>query len=309
MAKELLKGCRCGWKKYENNPVLGGDYGTCFDLSVICDEEKYKMHFSWRPQKSIGYSESQDGFVWSAPQICLEPRETKEGWEDELNRPAVLKKDGRYHMWYTGQYKAGEADGTSHIFYAVSDDGRHFTRVSTQPVLCPEEKWEKSAVMCPDVMWDEETGLFKMWYSAGEQYEPNAIGYAQSRDGIHWEKNTGNPVFYADSQNTWEQHKAAGCHVVKADWYYMFYIGYCNEDYAQIGIARSKDGITGWQRHPLNPMIAPDENAWDAEACYKPYAVFDGEKWLLWYNGRRDCLEQIGTAVHYGYDLGFDENE
>ena len=87
----------------------------------------------------------------------------------------------------------------------------------------------------------------------------------------------------------------------------MFYIGYCNEDYAQIGIARSKDGILGWERHPQNPIIAPDSSGWDAEACYKPYAIYDGEKWLLWYNGRKGCLEQIGVVTHVGYDLGFDK--
>ena len=307
MNNKFIEGCRCGWKKYENNPVLGGEYGTCFDLSVIQDEGVYKMHFSWRPKKSIGFSESEDGFLWSAPGICLGPRKTEQGWEDELNRPAVVKKDGKYHMWYTGQYKAGEADGTSHIFYAVSDDGSSFTRVGDKPVLYPEAPWEKAAVMCPDVMWDEAEQCFKMWYSAGEQYEPNAIGYARSRDGIHWEKYERNPMFYADPDNKWEQHKAAGCHVIKNDeWYYMFYIGYCNEDYAQIGIARSKNGISDWERHPQNPIVAPDTNAWDGEACYKPYAIFDGEKWLLWYNGRRGCLEQIGVVTHRGFDLGFD---
>ncbi len=308
MGNHLIEGCRGGWKKYGNNPVLGGEYGTCFDLSVIQDKGVYKMHFSWRPKKSIGYSESRDGFSWSAPEICLGPRDTEPGWEDELNRPAVVKKGGEYHMWYTGQYKAGEPDGTSHIFYAMSRDGRNFTRVSEKPVLFPEAAWEKSAVMCPDVMWDEEEQKFKMWYSAGEQYEPNAIGYAWSTDGIHWEKYGGNPMFYADPDNLWEQHKAAGCHVIKeTDWYYMFYIGYCNEDYAQIGIARSKDGISGWERHPLNPIIAPDSDGWDAEACYKPYAIYDGEKWLLWYNGRKGCLEQIGVVTHAGHDLGFDK--
>ena len=27
-----------------------------------------------------------------------------------------------------------------------------------------------------------------MWYSGGEQYEPDAIGYATSKDGIDWTK-------------------------------------------------------------------------------------------------------------------------
>jgi hypothetical protein len=44
---------------------------------------------------------------------------------------------------------------------------------------------------------------------------------------------------------------------------------------------------------------------WDHDACYKPSAVFDGAKWLLWYNGRHGHFEQIGVAFHDGEDLGF----
>ena len=69
--------------------------------------------------------------------------------------------------------------------------------------------------------------------------------------------------------------------------------------------ARSSDGITQWQRHPANPIVRPGENQWDHDACYKPCAIFDGQKWLLWYNGRHGDLEQIGVALHAGEDLGF----
>ncbi len=306
--KEFCTGTNAGWKKFRGNPVLGGKYGVCFDISVLKTDTGYRMYFSWRTKGSIGVTDSEDGFVWSEPMVCLSPRPTEQGWEDELNRPAVVYKDGLYHMWYTGQYLPGAAEGSSHIFYAVSKDGKEFSRVGDKPVLTPEKEWEKASVMCPDVMWDEEEGLFKMWYSGGEQYEPNAIGYAVSTDGIHWDKNGEEPVFQADPEHSWEKHKAAGCHVVKTEnEYIMFYIGYHNEDYAQIGLAKSKNGITEWIRHPLNPIIAPEPEKWDGEACYKPYAIYDGEKWLLWYNGRRGHIEQIGVAVHSGFDLGFQE--
>ncbi len=43
--------------------------------------------------------------------------------------------------------------------------------------------------MCPRVIWDARLELFRMWYSGGEQYEPDAIGYATSADGMHWRRN------------------------------------------------------------------------------------------------------------------------
>ena len=38
-------GTKDGWEKEETNPVLGGKFGTCFDLSVMKDENMYKMWF------------------------------------------------------------------------------------------------------------------------------------------------------------------------------------------------------------------------------------------------------------------------
>ena len=93
--------------------------------------------------------------------------------------------------------------------------------------------------------------------------------------------------------------------VRQGDWYVMFYIGFSDPRTAQIGLARSKDGISGWHRYPANPIIRVGKGQWDEDACYKPFAVYDGRKWLLWYNGRRGDLEQIGVAIHEGEDLGF----
>lgn len=299
-------GTKGNWKKYEKNPLIGGSYGSCFDIAVLDEGEEIYMYFSWRKEKSIALVKSKDGIHWTEPEICIEPRETKEGWEDDLNRPAVVKKDGIYHMWYTGQYKAGQADGSSHLFYATSKDGVKFERVSERPVMAPEVEWEKVAVMCPHVLWDDVRHVYRMWYSGGEQYEPTAIGYAESSDGVNWKKYEGNPIFYADPSREWEKHKAAGCQVfIKDDYFYMFYIGYHNEDYAQIGMARSRDGITKWERSSLNPIIAPEEEGFDCEACYKPFTIYRDGKWMLWYNGRKGNLEQIALVTHEGYDFEF----
>ena len=80
----------------------------------------------------------------------------------------------------------------------------------------------------------------------------------------------------------WEQHKVTAAQVLRrGDWYYMFYIGFRDTDHAQIGIARSRDGITNWERNPSNPIIRPGQDGFDQDACYKPFALFDGGRWLL----------------------------
>ena len=289
------------WVKYENNPVLGGrDLGTVFDVSVLKEGNKYMMYSSWRPKRSIAVSTSFDGMNWTSPEIVLSPA-ADTGWEDDINRPAIIKKDSVYHLWYTGQ-----ANGkNSWIGYATSKDGKNFVRRSSRPVISPTEAWEKAAVMCPDVIWDKEEGIYKMWYSGGEQYEPDAIGYAVSKDGLHWDKRP-QPVFVADSSKEWEQYKVTACQVIKRkNDYLMFYIGFRDINFAQIGMARSKDGINHWERYKGNPIISPVKDAWDADACYKPFAIREKNRWMLWYNGRNQSVEQIGLAIHRGVDLGF----
>jgi predicted GH43/DUF377 family glycosyl hydrolase len=289
-----------GWVKHRQNPVLGGTLGTCFDEAVLKEGDLYRMWFSWRPKESLALVESKDGVHWSEPVIVLGPNKAS-GWEDGVNRPVVLKRPDGYHLWYTGQ-----ARGHSWIGYATSPDGKTWKRQIDKPVLAPEKPWEKVAVMCPHVLYDDDQKLYRMWYSGGEQNEPNAIGYAASPNGLKWTKRADNPIFRPDPKNDWEKDRVTACQVVRhGDGYLMFYIGFRDEAHAQIGVARSKDGITSWQRHPANPIIRPGARRWDHDAVYKPFAIFDGKRWLLWYNGRRGGVEQIGLAVHDGEDLGF----
>jgi beta-1,2-mannobiose phosphorylase / 1,2-beta-oligomannan phosphorylase len=289
-----------GWAKSPRNPVLGGDLGTCFDVSVLKDGDTFRMWFSWRPKKSIALVESRDGIAWSAPVIVLGPNDATD-WESDINRPVVIRDGATYRMWYTGQ-----ARGRSWIGYATSHDGKTWKRASARPVLSPDQPWEKGALMCPHVIRDEPAGPYRMWYSGGEQYEPDAIGYATSRDGLAWEKHPGNPVFRPDPASPWEKDRVTACQVVRrGEDYLMVYIGFRDREHAQIGLARSKDGITGWRRHPANPIIRPGHEKWDHDAVYKPFAILDGPRWLLWYNGRRGGVEQIGLATHDGEDLGF----
>jgi len=48
---------------------------------------------------------------------------------------------------------------------------------------------------CFDIAVLREGDAYRMWYSGGEQYEPNAIGYATSSNGREWTKFAGNPIF------------------------------------------------------------------------------------------------------------------
>jgi predicted GH43/DUF377 family glycosyl hydrolase len=301
------RGMTGGWLPLGNAPVLGGVLGTCFDCHVIRENGVFKMWFSWRPVRCIAYTESKDGLNWELPQIVLTPIYGS-GWEcHEVNRPTLVVKDGLYHMWYTGQVFATETTAAkSKIGYAVSKDGLNWDR-RDKPVLIPGEKWEDITVMCPHVLWEPDLGCYRMWYSGGRMFEPDAIGLATSTDGINWNHNPGNPVYRPDPNHYWEIGKVTASFVCpkKDGWYNMFYIGFDGDCNATVGIARSRDGVTGWQQHPSNPIIAGYDGSWDFLGICKPSVVETGKGYMLWYNGCNRKFEEIGLAVHDGFDLGF----
>jgi len=299
-----------GWSKYDKNPVFGNkEMGTCFDVFVLPGQNfgsKYIMYFSWRPKKSLAISLSGDGINWSEPEIILEPDITT-GWEDDINRCGIIEKNGKIQVWYTGQ-----AHGNSWIGYAESEinsnnSGKiNLKRHGPEPVLVPEQPWENMSVMNPCVLWDDGQKIYKMWYSAGETYEPNVICCATSPDGINWRKHRANPIFTRDTKNLYEQNRIGGCQVVRyKNGYLMFYIGYEDIDTARICGAWSPDGISRWKRFDSNPVVSPEFGKWDGEACYKPSVVYeeDHDRWLLWYNGRKGGEEYIGLVIHNGGDF------
>lgn len=293
---------KSGWIKYAENPITSEKLGTMHDVFILKDGKGYRMYSSWYDGMGIGLSESKDGVNWGAPLVCLNDSGPDRA-EDHVNRPVVMKKDGLYRMWYSDQHPF-----RSDVGYAVSKDGRNWVKRS-KPVLTPTQPWEKESVMCSHVIWDEQENIFKMWYSAGDKFDPDAIGYATSKDGVIWEKHSGNPVFTPVCTNRWECAKVSGCQVIRrSNDYLMFYMGYSNPDCAQIGMARSRDGISGWERYSGNPIVSPGSgSSWDSYAVYKPFVMDDpkNNRWLLYYNGRCGWKERVGLAIHQGMNIGF----
>ena len=287
--------------KATDNPVLGGALGTCFDVSVLAENGAFRMWFSWRDKKAIALVESKDGINWSRnPKIAISGGSRRRTcfWRPkrrDVSRPCVIFHRGLYHLWYSTHSR------TIDIAYAISKDGVRW-KERRKPVLSPELAWEKDALMGPCVIYDDREQIFKMWYSGGGQHEPDAVGYATSRDGIEWIKHQANPIFAADPSLSWERDRAIGLHVVKAAGYYVgFYIGFADGfEKACVGLARSADGITNWERYEGNPILLPGERgAWDDCNVYRPFVMCCGGSWMLWYNASRfsDRVEQIGLAT------------
>jgi len=304
--KPIPCGVMAGWERVGDAPVMGGAMGTVFDNYVIYENGVYRMWFSWRPTLCIVHATSKDGVHWSLPEVVL-TSDPSMPWEcDEVSRPTLIKKDGKYLMWYTS-HDWNPRHPTCVISFATSDDGLHWKKYG-KPVMQCDQPWEKDMIWCPHVIYEEEEDIFKMWYSGGAEPngEADAIGYATSKDGIHWEKHVDNPIFAPDRNCHWEMYKVSACFVFKQDgWYYMTYLGSDSDMRAANGMARSRDGITNWQRHPDNPVFGAVEGAWDCAGVCKVSVLKQEDGYIGWYNGFSHVLEEMGVYYHKGFDFDF----
>ncbi len=301
------RGSTGGWQVIGDRPILGPGYGRVNDPFVIQENGLFKMWFSWRQCHVIAYTESTDGIHWEGARVVLAPV-TGSDWEGhEVHCPTVVKRGETYHLWYAGSMYPTEINPAScRIGHAVSSDGIHFTRCGRTPELSPSQNWEGIAVTQPHVLWDEERDCYRMWYAGGRQHESDAIGYAESQDGTHWRKYE-DPVLAPDRAHYWEMGKVENPFVMKeGDWYYLFYQGMDGDMIPGLGVARSRDGITGWQRHPSNPISAGKDGNWDWLGTKKVCVLRQPQGYQMWYTGNTRESQQLGIAWHPGFSLDFD---
>jgi predicted GH43/DUF377 family glycosyl hydrolase len=216
-----------------------------------------------------------------------------------ISRPSVLATPEGWRMWYSTTGDLGP-DGVASIGTATSPDTIHW-QAHERPVLSPSEPWEMQALQCPNVLYDASSSLFRLWYSGGDLYEPDAIGYATSTDGVNWTRHRDNPI--VSPSTGWEDYKLGSFQVRRVgDWHYAFYNAFQRDPFtSRIGMARSRDGVTDWEKHPDNPILAPGEPcSWNGAMVYKPTALWDDrrQRWDLWFNASMDLNghERIGHA-------------
>lgn len=327
-------GCYAGWRRYEGNPVIDERMGEVSDAAVLQEDGHFRMYYSHRYLKKILLAAGEDGLEfrpYADGAVTDEETDTKAyivgskfyddggdygytltrrpelGWEAAVCQPYVLKQDGVYHLFYVGKrYSLQQEDyDRTVIAHGVSRNGQNW-KVEKTPVLEPDQLWEKDMLSYPSVLWDPEEKLYKMWYSGADADKPSAIGYAVSQDAVTWRKPYTGPIFRKDN-STLERERVGACHVLKWDgWYYMFYTAWQDEYKSRICLARSRDGVHDWERHPQNPVVTWGQfGAWDVESVCRPYALYMGNRWYCYYTGQARGQHRIGVLVHEGEDLGF----
>jgi len=135
--------------------------------TVLKVGDTYRLWFTdvSRSPWLIRYGESSDGRVWRVePEPVLK---LDQEWElSRLFYPTVRKVDEVFLMWY-GSYWKDQGSQKTALGFAVSRDGRNWTKSPHNPVFRPalERPWESHYVTSQSLVRQDD-GSWRMWYAS-----------------------------------------------------------------------------------------------------------------------------------------------
>jgi len=171
-------------------------------------------------------------------------------------------------------------------------------RVLETPVLSPRENsWESAGTFNPAVI--KRGKQYLMLYRAQDASGTSRLGYATSKDGIHFERNAA-PVLYPEAPYEKDGGVVDPRLVEINGTYYLTYTGYNKKD-AQLCLATSND-LTRWERKGvILPAYKGNWNVgWTKSGAILPQKI-DGKYWMYFLGTASDKSDQMGLA--YSTDL------
>lgn len=279
--------------------------------------DKLRVYFSTRDQQSFSAvsfvelnPDNLSEVIYIHDKPCLSKGEV--GMFDETGTmPSwFLPVGDEIWLYYTGWNKSETASYRLGIGLAISrDGGLTFERKFTGPIL-DRYMFDQVWVAQPCVIREEQpdgTIRWQMWYLSCTKIEvinghPEPfydVKYAESADGIHWER-TGHVCVGYDAFTD-----AIGRPTVYKDGnLYKMYFSYRNAtDYRidvtrsyRIGYAESTDGIN-WVRNDALAGIERSADGWDSVMMDYCHIFPHQNQWVMFYNGNGFGASGFGYAT------------
>ncbi|MBS4027140.1 MAG: T9SS type A sorting domain-containing protein [Ignavibacteriales bacterium] len=253
------------WYLNAKNPkVYAGEPGSFESVGlgnprIIKDSNEFKLYYDGYDgaRNEIGVAFSQNGKTWtkhsSNPIIT---RGQLGSWDAEkASEPFIIKDNGIFKMWY-----AGDNGTVTSIGYATSLDGIHWSKYAQNPILIKDTSLSEVEGVGMPVITKVES-VYYMLYSMIGINGVQKIGYANSLDGIHWQKYAGNPVLSRGNSGEWDSENIApSCLTYKNGKFHLWYSGY-GPGYWQTGYATSEStAVSVFSPSPQNEiyMLRPN---------------------------------------------------
>lgn len=171
-------------------------------------------------------------------------------------------------------------------------------RASETPIISPQgATWESAGTFNPGVI--RRKGTFVMLYRAQDANGTSRLGYAESTDGIHFDRRS-EPVFAPEM----DYEKDGGVEDPRVmqvgKTYYLTYTGYNKHD-AQLCLATSPD-LIHWERKGI--ILPAYKGKWNV-GWTKSGAILskkiDGKFWMYFLATRGNHVDEMGLA--YSTDM------
>ncbi len=205
--------------------------------------------------------------------------------------PEVRRIGDKWMMWYTAM-KVGRGQSI-HLCRATSDDGVHWTKHPGNPVLTDdfEKRPGRNVISRCYVRYDN--GVFQMWYShARPAYR---IKYAESLDGISWERSPIEPVLDAGPEGSWDSKMVEypEVDVVNGAWRLWF----CGNGFGSVGYAEGipEVGLTVEMRS--GRTTAPNES-WSEWKVIQRGATVGDRRHVQFRVRLRSSNARLSPALH-----------
>lgn len=284
-------GSRPWGRSHAANPVACHVEGDRWRIYFSPRDEQNRSSISW---VEIDMNEPTH-VVAEAQEPVLPPGEAGSFDDSGCTIGCVTTVGEKRYCYYMGWHLPDDAPLRNTIGLAISEaPGEPYRRVSSQPIV-PVDAVDPHTLSYPWVIAEE--GRFRMWYgsdltqrTAGDEMQ-HVLKYAESRDGIHWERHNhiavgfGFPGEYALSRPC----------VLKDTNGYRLWFSSRGESY-RIRYAESDDGLT-WRRVGDKAGIDVSAEGWDSEMIEYP-CVFEhrGRSYML-YCGNGYGRTGFGVAV------------
>ena len=220
----------------ESTPILElGELGTFDDSGVNAscvinwNDTEYLYYVGWQRSERTPYMlfcglAIGDGKTFQRyARVPILDRSLQEPYTRSAT--TIIVEDNALRMWYVSALSwitiEEKLYPTYIIRHAKSDDGIH---------------WSRQGDVCIDFMSDDEFGfgrpwvikdgsLYKMWYSIRSKTQPYRLGYAESTDGLTWERKD-DKVGLIRSDSGWDSEMICfPCVIDVLGKRYMFYNG------------------------------------------------------------------------------------
>ena len=197
-------------------------------------------------------------------------------------------------LYYTGWNLAVTVPWKNTVGLAISKDGGPFERSSAFPVVALDER-DPFSLSYPWVMQDGDK--YRMWYGSNLGWEqnlddiPHVIRYAESSDGIRWDKQQ--TVAEIDASGFGSSAACRPTVVREPDGYRMWFCARGGK--YRIYSAISPDGLT-WQQLGKDGIdVSP--GSWDSDMVEYPCVFDHGEQRFLLYSADGYGRTGFGLAV------------